>query len=72
MTIPLGETFLLCCEPGSKQLFLINFGNQEAERIALPPNCEIENKIKREEYKMSQLLDRQKYEKQWFWENENV
>jgi len=72
MTVPLGETFLLCCEPGTKQLFLVSLGNQEAEKIQLPLNYEIDSKIRREEYKMSQLLDREKYEKQWFWDNENA
>lgn len=40
--------------------------------MPISANNEIENKIKREEYKMNQLLDREKYEKKWYWENENV
>ena len=62
----LEQTYLLCVEPSSKQLFQINLGTQTAEEVVLEQGQEITNKIKREEYKMDQLLDRQDHYQKWF------
>lgn len=46
------ETHLLCVEPQTKQLFQVNLGTQETQALELEPGKDIDNKIKREEYKM--------------------
>lgn len=46
------ETYLLCVEPGTQELFSINLGTQEAEPVSLMGTGLVENKIKREEYKI--------------------
>ena len=66
------HTHLLCVEPSSQQLFSINLGTHQAEEVSLERGQEITNKIKREEYKMQQLLDREKHYKKWFFQNETA
>ena len=68
----LESTHLLCVEPSTKQLFSINMGTQTAEEVVLEPGQEITNKIKREEYKMDQLLDRRDHYKKWHFDNETA
>ena len=65
-TTTLEQTHLLCVEPSSKQLFQINLGTQTAEEVVLENEDQIRNKIKREEYKMDQLLDRHDHYQKWF------
>jgi hypothetical protein len=62
----LEDMHLLCVEPGSKRLFQINIGTQEAEEVKLKPGHTIDNKIKREEYKMDTLLNRSEHNDHWF------
>ena len=45
-------------------------GTQTAEEVVLEGGQQITNKIKREEYKMDQLLDRSKHSQKWFFQNE--
>ena len=66
----LESTYLLCVEPQTQKLFQVNIGNQEAEEVKLGQGKGIENKIKREEYKIDQLLDRQQHQNEWFFQNE--
>ena len=66
------HTHLLCVEPTSQQLFSINLGTHQAEEVALEKGQEITNKIKREEYKMQELLDREEHYTRWFFQNETA
>ena len=45
-------------------------GTQTAEEVVLENQQKITNKIKREEYKMDQLLDRRTHYSKWFFQNE--
>lgn len=76
--IELEDTHLICVEPTSKTLFAINLGTQEVEKVDLNTKVSvsnqtktnpIDNKIKREEYKLDQLLDRDKMNEKWFFKN---
>ena len=64
--------YLLCVEPGTNRLFSINQSTQEAELIELKKGHSIENKLKREEYKLDILLDRDDHQNNWFFSNETV
>ena len=47
-------------------------GTQTAEEVVLENAQKITNKIKREEYKMDQLLDRKEHYQKWFFQNETA
>jgi len=67
--VHLEDTLLLCVEPGSKQVFSLNLGTQETDALSKTIQRNIENKIMREEYKLSELTDRQKLSEDWHFEN---
>ena len=66
------DMYLLCVEPGTNRLFSINQSTHEAELIELKKGHSIENKLKREEYKLDILLDRDDHQNNWFFTNETV
>ena len=68
----LEHTYILCVEPQTQKLFKVNIGNQEAEEVKLGNGQDIDNKIKREEFKIDQLLDRKKNNDEWFFQNETA
>lgn len=70
--IVLEDMNLMCVEPGTKRLFSINIGTQHAEEVKLKSGSTIENKIKREEYKMDVLLGRDDHNNEWFFQHEAV
>jgi len=69
----LDDTLLLCVSPGeSKQLFSVNLGTQEAQSVSLKVEKKIDNKIKREEFKVSQLLDSEVHRNKWHFDNDTA
>jgi hypothetical protein len=47
-------------------------GTQEAEEVPSKKRSGIENKIKREQYKIDQLLDRKEHGEKWHFQNETA
>ena len=70
--VALEDLHLMCVEPGTKKLFSINIGEQKAEEVQLKAGSTVENKIRREEYKMDVLLGRDEHNNEWFFQNEAV
>ena len=68
----LDDIYLMCVDPQTKKTFKINIGTQEAEEVILRPGREITNKIRREMYKIDELLDRKEHEVNWNFQNESV
>ena len=62
----------MCVDPLTAKTFHINMGTHEAIEIQLSEKKKIPNKIKREKYKVDELLDRKEHETNWDFQNAAV
>ena len=70
--VNLEELYLCCVDPQTSKTFKVNIGTQEAQEVKLKPGQGVPNKIKREIYKIDELLGRKEHEEYWDFKNEMV
>ena len=70
--VNLEELYLCCVDPQTSKTFKVNIGTQEAQEVHLKAGQDVPNKIKREIYKIDELLGRKEHEEYWDFKNEMV